>query len=79
MAAHTHTPQTPPANTRWSVAHYSPITAPRGLNEDSGLKVEEGLMKLREAHVRPDMALASPFHRTSTLHVYQYQHECMYV
>ena len=79
MAAHTYTPQTPPASTNGVWPHYSPITAPRGLNEDSGLKVEEGLMKLREAHVRPDMALASPFHRTSTLHVHQYQHECMYV
>ena len=61
------------ATKRWRGSHYSPITAPRGLNKENGLKVVDGLMKLREAQVRPDMALSSPFHRTSTLYM------CMWI
>ena len=63
MATHTCTLQCHPAIQHkggvWF--HYSPITAPRGLDEESGLKVVDGLMKLREAQVRPDMVLASPY------------------
>ena len=49
--------------------HCSPKTAPRGLKDDCGMCVEGGLIKLREAHIKPDKALESPFHCKSTLQV----------
>ena len=52
------------------------------MNEDSGLQLKavDRLMKLREAQVRPDMLLASPFGSTKHPHcafACEYEHWCV--